>query len=285
MRVALTGGSGFVGRVLARVLVDEGHELVSLCRDPSSICVGSTLLWDMGCRGTPPLSHEPIDAVAHLAQARNYRRFPEDAIEMFEVNVAATAALLNWALASGAKRFILVSSGTVYEPFAGALDEGAPLAPSSYLGASKLAAEVIARPFASKMELCILRVFFPYGPAQTDRLIPHLVTRICSGRAVTLAGTDGLVFTPTLVDDVADVIARALGEGWTGTFNLAAPRSVTIRAVADQLGQLLGVAPRFESLAQIAPNIVPSLQRLASHYDLERFTPFEEGLRRTIKPA
>ena len=44
------------------------------------------------------------------------------------------------------------------------------MAPSDYLGASKLAAETIAWPIsADNFELSILRLFTPYGPGQTSR--------------------------------------------------------------------------------------------------------------------
>jgi nucleoside-diphosphate-sugar epimerase len=285
MRVVLTGGSGFVGRVLVERLASAGHEVIILTRTSASIGPGLALVWDMSHHARPPAMQGPIDAVAHLAQARNYRRFPEDAPEMFRVNVAATAALVDWAVSGGATRFVLVSSGTVYEPFTGPLEEDAPLAPQGYLGASKLAAEVIARPYASKMALCVLRVFFPYGPGQTDRLIPNLIRRIRAGQAVTVAGGHGLVFTPTYVDDVADVIAAALLEGWTGTLNVATPHAMSIRAVSDRIGELLGSAPCFERVDRVAAKIVPDLRRLAARYDIKSFTAFDQGLRWTIEAA
>jgi UDP-glucose 4-epimerase len=283
MRIVLTGGSGFVGRVLGQSLARAGHEVVNFCRAPASIEIGSSYHWDMSRTEAPPRLEGAIDAVAHLAQARRYRDFPKDAPEMFRVNVAATAALLDWAATKGVTRFVLISSGTVYEHFTGSLEEDAPLSPPSYLGASKLASEVIAKPYASRMALCVLRVFFPYGPGQVDRLIPNLIRRIRANQAVTLAGHDGLAFTPTYVDDVADVISAALLEGWMGTFNLASPRPTTIRAAADCIGGLLGLPPNFASVEGAAPRIVPDLRRLKDRYDLRRFTAFEEGIGKTIE--
>ena len=72
---------------------------------------------------------------------------------MFTVNVAMTMLLLEWAARSGVKQFCLVSSGAVYEPFAGPLKEDAALAPVGFLGASKLASEVIANRFRASSRL------------------------------------------------------------------------------------------------------------------------------------
>jgi len=240
------------------------------------------VVWDMNSNEEPPLIEGPIDAVAHLAQARNYQRFPEDTPEMFRVNVRATASLLNWAVKTGVRRFTFVSSGTVYEPFSGPLKEDAPLAPPGYLGASKLAAELLARPYGTRMALCVLRIFFPYGPGQTGRLIPTLIRRIETGEAITVARHDGLVFTPTYVDDVANVIAASLLDGWTGTLNVASRRTVTIQSVANQIGKLLGRTPRFERINQVALQIAPDLGQLADRYDIDRFMPLELGLQRII---
>ena len=100
---------------------------------------------------------------------------------MFAVNVAMTMFLLEWAAQARVKQFCLVSSGAVYEPFASPLKEDAALAPIGFLGASKLASEIIAKPFSSIFTLNTLRLFFPYGPGQRDRLIPELVRRVRSG--------------------------------------------------------------------------------------------------------
>jgi UDP-glucose 4-epimerase len=279
MRIVLTGGSGFLGRALSQHLSNSGHDVVGLSRSPGLLAGKPTILWDMCRDPTPPAPEGSVDAVVHLAQSRNFRRFPEDAPEMFRVNVVATASLLDWAINTGVRKFAFISSGAVYQPFTGPLEEDAPLAPPGYLGASKLAAEVLTRPYADKMTLCVLRVFFPYGPGQSDRLIPDLIRRIIAGETVTLAGEDGLVFTPTHVDDFVDVISAALIEDWAGTFNLASPHALSIRDAADRIGRQLRITPRYERLDQSAPRIVPSLHRLAGRYAISSFKSFDQGLR------
>jgi UDP-glucose 4-epimerase len=283
MRIILTGGSGFLGRALAQHLSNGAHEVVSLSRSPGFVAGRPTLLWDMCRDPMPPVLEGVVDAVVHLAQSRNFRRFPEDAAEMFRVNVVATASLLDWAINTGVRQFVFISSGAVYQPFAGRLEEDAPLAPPGYLGASKFAAEVLARPYADKMNLCVLRVFFPYGPGQSNRLMPDLIRRVIAGEAVTLAGEDGLVFTPTYVDDVVGVIATALIEAWTGTFNLASPHALSIRDAAERIGRLLRITPRYVRLDQPAPSIVPSLHRLASRYAISSFRSVDQGLQNVLE--
>ncbi len=211
MRILITGGTGFIGSALGPRLAAARHELFCVCRTGSSASFGETVVWDAESPlGTSKLP-AAVDAVIHLAQSRSYRHFPTDSREMFDVNVGMTMSLLQWAARSGVKQFCLVSSGAVYEPFTGLLREDAAVAPRDFLGASKLASEIIARPFSSLFRLNTLRLFFPYGPGQGDRLIPDLIRRIRCGEAVQVtANGEGMRLVPTFVEDIADVFVASI---------------------------------------------------------------------------
>ena len=64
--------------------------------------------------------------VIHLAQSRHDRTFPEGADDVVDVNVAATARLLDYARSAGAGRFVLASTATVYRRSQGPLTEDSP---------------------------------------------------------------------------------------------------------------------------------------------------------------
>jgi UDP-glucose 4-epimerase len=283
MRILITGGTGFVGSELGPRLAAAGYELFCVCRPGSLASFGETVVWDAQSPfGTSKLP-AAVDAVIHLAQSRSYRDFPANSREMFDVNVSMTMSLLEWAARSGVKQFCLVSSGAVYEPFGVSLQEDAALAPRGFLGASKLASEIIARPFAGLFKLNILRLFFPYGPGQRDRLIPCLIRRIRCGEAVQVtANGEGMRLVPTFVGDIADVFLASVESSWTGTVNVATPEALSIRAIAELIGQRLGVQPKLEIVERTPIDVMPDLDRLASRFDVGRFTRFEEGLRRTI---
>ncbi len=284
MHVLLTGATGFVGSALARRLMGRGIRVTALVRP------GSTP--PAGCESLPAALDADVDLripvgvriVFHLAQARNYRRFPADLESLFQANVTGTHRVLRAAAVAGVESFCLVSSGTVYEPYgAAALAEDGVLAPTSHLGATKLAAETIARPYAHDFALSILRLFVPYGPGQIDRLVPNLVERIRAGRAVTLPRSGGsLRFTPTYIDDVCATIDEAGCAGWRTTVNVANAEIVDIESAARKIGALLGRAPIFERTGPDAPAIIPDLTRLRGLFDVSSFRGFESGLRLTI---
>ena len=283
MRILLTGCTGFVGSALAPRLLSEGHELFCVCRPGTPVAPGIRVTWD----GTSTIDTgsfpDTVDAVVHLAQSRSYRRFPADSREMFTVNVGMTMHLLEWAARSGVKQFCLSSSGAVYEPFGRELKEDTVLDPHAFLGASKLASEIIARPFANIFALSILRLFFPYGPGQLHRLIPELIRRVRTGAAIRIAADgQGVRLPPTFVGDVVEVILDSLASSWTDTINVATPETLSIRQIADMIGREVGIGPNFETVENSSADIVPDLSRLRSRFELTRFTPFKEGLRRTI---
>jgi nucleoside-diphosphate-sugar epimerase len=283
MRILITGGTGFVGSALGLRLIAAGHELFFTCRPGSSIAFGETVVWNAESAVATSKFPESVEAVIHLAQSRRYRHFPADAREMFDVNIGMTMSLLQWAAQSSVKQFCLVSSGAVYEPFTGSLQEDAAVAPHSFLGASKLASEIISRPFSDSFKLNTLRLFFPYGPGQRGRLLSDLIRRIRCGEAVQVTENgEGMRLVPTFVDDIVDVLLASVESSWTGTVNVATPEALSIREIAELIGRQLGIEPKLEIVDRTPIDVIPDLDRLAGRFDMRRFTRFEEGLRRTI---
>ena len=251
-RILLTGTSGLVGGHLAAAL-SAGHEVFALGRQRSHPVAGVTPIGvDLSSEWSIDALPSRIDAVVHLAQSNRWQDFPDGAPEMFAVNVASTARLLDYALRAGATRFVLASTGGLYGSVDGAITEGSPIGipagPLQYYFETKRAAEGLAQAYRDRLAVSVLRPFFIYGAGQRQpKLIPRLIDRIRAGEIIRLRGEDGSHLNPTHVDDVVAVIATCLSQQHHGIVNLGGGQVTTIRAMSTRIAGLLGVPVRFES--------------------------------------
>ena len=211
MRVLVTGAAGLIGRHLIEALRTH-HEVHALHR-PGSPGEGSGARWiatDLTDRIFLDALPIGVDGVIHLAQSRRFRDFPEGARDVFGVNVESTAALLDWSVRTGVRRFVLASSGGIYGYGRDPFTEEHPVGSAGPLGhylASKHCAELLSESYADHMTVTILRFFFVYGPGQRpDMFIPRLVGSIAEGRPIMLGGEDGLCTNPVHVTDAVSAI-------------------------------------------------------------------------------
>ena len=119
MRVFLTGGTGFIGGEVARLLRERGDEVVALVRTPAK----AAALTALGCElASVDLSDEDAlrtamkgsDAVIHCAAVYEIGVTPARREALVDANVRGTERVLGAALASGIRKTVYVS--TVYGP-------------------------------------------------------------------------------------------------------------------------------------------------------------------------
>jgi UDP-glucose 4-epimerase len=264
MRILVTGGSGFLGQAILPLLAQRG-EVVALHRPGSRPPDSSGVRW-IGQDLADPLSDDlpdRIDAVFHLAQSRRYREFPDGALDVMEINTMATTRLLDYCRRARGDTFVYASSGAVNGAGPKPIEERDPPAPANLYAVSKRAGERVVEQFRSIMRAHSLRYFFIYGPGQQGMMMPGIMQRIVSGQEVQLAGSDGIAINPVYVDDAARATAAALDLADSETINVAGPETVTVRQIADLLGDELGVEPRFANVAE-QPDFVASIERMTT---------------------
>lgn len=292
MKIVVAGLSGFLGKRWLSSFAKNG-EIIALGRSlpdgaGSNVTLVECNLSEPGAlaklivAGGLPKS---VDAIVHIAVSRLHRTFPETAIDLFEVNTAATAYLLDYARQVGASRFVLGSTGSVYDGmFNGLLKEGVALAPHRYFPASKHAAELLTHGYRPIFPVAALRFFTPYGPGQTDRLVPDIINRIRTGKPVTLPQTgEGIILATTYIDDAAAVLDRSLRESWNEEVNVANPEFLSLGDAARVIGEVVGQEPKFERVNSTpAYSFLPDLERLSVRFDLGSLVKFKEGVRRIV---
>ena len=282
MRILLTGATGFIGRTLVSRL-SKNHELSVVVRHPESRAPdgAQVVVMDLARSASTMSLPAAVDAIIHLAQANV--RFPESADELLTVNTTATQRLLDYGRRAGARQFILASTGDVYGRRVGAAKETDAAHPSDYYAVTKYAAELLTSAYSSYMNPCILRLYQPYGPGQTGRLIPKLAERIAGRNPVRINKDDGPRLTPTYVDDVARAIERAIDSCCAGTLNIAGDREATMRELAEEIGRVIGSEPLFRQTGDQSGDIAGNNSLMKQALGEWEMTPLPDGLLRTFK--
>lgn len=268
-RILLTGATGLIGSAVVARLSDQ-HELWCLGRTAPSTRNRAVrwTQWDLSAPGVPDSLPNSIDAVIHLAQSDAYKDFPRRAKDIFQVNLAGTAWLLDWACAAGAKHFVLASSGGIYgtgdEPFKESAPVLPPTVPLGYYFATKRSSELLLEAYRDVLVGVVLRFFFVYGPDQSaGMLLPRLIDSVRSERPLKLQGEDGILLNPITNTDAARAVESSLALGTSETVNVAGPEVVSLRHIGEAIGELVGIAPRFEvDGAAVPQNLVADIAKM-----------------------
>ena len=195
MRIAITGGTGFIGTELAQRLINEGHEVVLLARrDRSKVEINSARLRfvasDLSNAEIVTEAFAACDAVAHCAGinreigSQTYQR----------VHVDATANVVAAARQAGVKKMVLMSFLRA-RPDCGSLYHE-----------SKWAAEEIVR--ASELDYTIFRAGVVYG--RGDHMLDHLSHALYTFPVFAMVGLKEKTVRPLAVEDLVEVMRVAL---------------------------------------------------------------------------
>jgi nucleoside-diphosphate-sugar epimerase len=153
MRLAITGGTGFVGSHLVEAALAAGHEINALTRREQPARDGLTWIsGDLSSRDALELLVRDADAIIHVAGTIN----SPNAAGFEQGNVAGTLAMLAAATAGGVQRVVHVSSLAAREPRL------------SLYGASKARAEELVH--SSGLDWAIVRPPAVYGPGDKETL-------------------------------------------------------------------------------------------------------------------
>lgn len=224
MRIAITGGTGFVGSHLDARLRADGHETVVVSRRTGS---------GLDSTGTADLAttFRGCDAVVHCAGINR-----ELGAQTFAaVHVRGTTTMVAAARAAGVPRIVMLS-------FLRARPDG----PTSY-HRSKWAAEEIVR--ASGLTYTILKAGVIHG--RGDHMLDHLSHAFHTFPVFGLVGLRDRPIRPVAVDDVTRILAAAaLGDPRLvdATIAVLGPDEMPLGEAVRRVAQATGRRPLFVRL-------------------------------------
>ena len=236
MNLLVTGGCGFIGSNLVRVLRQARPEwkivnldkltyagnlenLKALEGDPKHVFVKGDINDKKGL--SELFATHAIDSVMHLAAESHVDRSILGPEEFIVTNVLGTQVLLEAARAAKVKRFLQVSTDEVYGSLGptGAFTETSPLQPSSPYSASKTSADLIALAWHHTfgMDVVVTRCSNNYGAFQfPEKLIPLMVDNALKDKPLPVYGDGANVRDWLHVEDHCTALLLALEKGKPG---------------------------------------------------------------------
>ncbi|MBI5397752.1 MAG: NAD(P)-dependent oxidoreductase [Verrucomicrobia bacterium] len=297
MKILITGAAGFIGSHLARLLVQQGHEVHATLLDAND----TDRIRDLLPRLHTVLCNleHPAEVDACLASVR-----PElcihlawyavpgkylNAVENFG-SLEATLHLARKLAALGCRRFVGIGTCFEYEHGGSVLGESSPTKPVSLYAACKLSTALVLEQFArlTPMQIAWVRLFYQYGPDEApQRLMPHVINSLLQGRKVEL--TPGEQVRDFLhIEDVASGIAAVAHSGLNGIVNVGSGQRVTVREIAEKIAAIVSRPDLLAIGARpYAPNdpmfILADNSRLRQNTNWRPRYDLDAGLRQTVE--
>lgn len=226
----ITGGTGFIGSVLASKLIDRGEDVVLFDYEPNEerLAVADDVTIVRGdVRRAETLARvfadHDVDRVVHLASLLGAGSELDPPLSV-DINVHGTALVLDLAAAHGVDRVVNASSVAVFgyhDPTEVAdVDESSPRRPNTIYGSCKSINEDICQRYTEDgMTITSLRFGSVYGPgrdAGASAFTTALIERPTRGEPVTVPG----VGSPNwlYVEDAADGLLHAAESRDDGTY-------------------------------------------------------------------
>lgn len=240
LRIAVTGGSGRIGRRLVDLLVRHGHHVVSLDQRQLAGCPARFVFADLRDRPQLHRAFAGLDAVAHLGEIPNVD-VPVSPDSVFHHNTAVGSAVMQTAADLGVKRLVYASSCQAYglwgqqriAPVQWPMDETHPLLPQNAYALGKAMNEGYARLVARLHGMSVAVFRFPWVLDKTPDFT------LAEDRAW-LEGQTGPCETAAIhvhVDDLAEAFRLALEQPRPGceAYHFAADDVLTGQHIRERL--------------------------------------------------
>ena len=304
----ITGATGHVGRELVRQAAMAGHAVLALHRGAAPGAVPGVEWRGVEWRGVDLddvgaiaalAERTRVEACIHAAAISNEAYARPNPLGAIATNVGATAALLDAARRHGWRRFLLVSTGSVFQHRADLvtpiLEDEVPR-PGNVYGTTKAAAEMLVSMYRRELDLsaATVRISWVYGPPVASLSpargpIPSLAIRALRGEAIREGGRD-FAASFTHVSDVAAGLLAAVGAArlWHDIYHLGHGVNFAAGLVADAVraacqGAEIALGPGTEPWTRYTAMRAPLAgTRLAEDAGFVPAISLEEGVREYV---
>jgi UDP-glucuronate decarboxylase len=301
MRIAVTGGAGFIGSHLCERLIKEGHDVI--CLDNFFTGSKRNIIHLMDDHRFELVRHditEPIllevDRIYNLACPASPIHYQYNPVKTIKTSVLGAIHMLGLAKRVKA-RVLQASTSEVYgdpqvhpqqEEYWGNVN---PIGIRSCYDEGKRVAETLMMDYHRQngVDIRIVRIFNTYGPrmAENDgRVVSNFIIQALAGEPLTVYGSGDQTRSFCYVDDLVEGMIRMMEcDGFIGPVNLGNPAETTILEFAQRIVTLTGSGSEvvFRPLPaddprQRQPDITVAMEKLG----WEPRVDVETGLKKTI---
>jgi len=223
MKIAITGGSGFIGTNLSNLLKSQ-HDILILDRIPSKIQDVDFTECDL--LDSKKLSDvlEGFDIVIHLAAAVGVKLTEEEPLHTLNLNIQGTQNILESCKKNHVKKIIFASSSEIYgEAIHIPIKETDTPMPITNYGVSKITGEEYVKAYskAHSIKYSILRFFNAYGPGQSNSFVmSEFVFKAIANKTITIHGNGEQLRAFCHISDIVNGISLCLDKGDNEIFNI-----------------------------------------------------------------
>ena len=221
MKILLTGGAGFIGHNVVRVLEQQGHQCsildsltgYGIVPDRDIVYLANHRLERVRCEPNIGDIRDPAvntvfkkfnpDVVIHLASFPRQKVANQNPVLASDVMSAGLVNLLEASKRSGVKKFVYVSSSMVYGDFNNDVTELAECNPRGSYAILKYSGEKLVEDYSKHFDYTIVRPSAVYGEWDvTDRVVSKFITQAMRGECLQVNGANE-VLDFTYVEDTA----------------------------------------------------------------------------------
>lgn len=251
MRLAITGGTGYIGGRLLATAVEMGWIVCAVVHpeDTSQLPAEATRISDPGSAAELAKRFDDfgVEVVLHLAASQHLTDTAEASDSLVEANVAFGARVLSAAHISGARGAVLAGTFSTHATGTG------DYAPQTLYAATKQALGDIAAYYnrSTSLTAVTLELSDNYGPGDTRPKFLKLLESAARSGEVLEATPGDQVMRPLHVDDIVQAFIRAAelvhsGEPLQEVYSVAGPEPVTVKELASRFAAATGTNPHVE---------------------------------------
>lgn len=298
MNILVTGGAGFIGSHVVKLLLKDSHNVtvldnLSLGKKESVDKKAKLIIGDIADPQKAKEALQGIDAVIHMAGLIVVPDSVKDPIKYGTVNVLGTIKFMEVMREVGVKKMIFSSSACVYgSPKNLPITEDEPIHPDNPYGASKAAIECYMQTYNAVygFDSIVLRYFNPYGPGELHdpetHAIPNFIKSALSKKPIPLYWNGNQTRDFIYIEDLAQAHVDVLNLTGFQVFNIGTEYGVKVKEVIDLIFKILGYKVPIKDLGNRAGDVdanYASSKKINKTVGWKAKVNLEEGLKKTIE--